>query len=434
MNSEKILEFFTQHKAQMLERAEKGIEENRKGFGTIIIKDSKGNPVKNADVSIEQKSHEFNFGANLFMLGELETGEKNARYKELFKECFNMATIPFYWDTLEPTKGSPRYEKNSPKVYRRPAPDLCMEFCAENGIRPREHALAYEHFFPEWLKNADIPTIKKEYERRCAEISERYADKIENIEVTNEILWEEEVTPFFFEPDNTEWYFKTTKKFFPNNVLSINEATWVWDTFPKYTDRYYLLTENTLLKGAQIDAIGFQFHMFFKEEEYFEKTRRLYNPLQLYKVLDTYAKLGKDMQITEITIPCYNDSKASEELQATILENLYTIWFSHKNVNQIIYWNLVDGYAHNAVPGDMTAGENYYRGGLLRFDLTPKPAYERIRDLITKKWHTALCAKTDENGKAEFKGFYGEYEVSVNGKTEIINLKKQNANEYIITV
>ena len=58
-----------------------------------------------------------------------------------------MATLPFYWNDLEPEKGKQRYEKDSPKIYRRPTIDLCIEYCEQNGIEPREHALAYDAFF-----------------------------------------------------------------------------------------------------------------------------------------------------------------------------------------------------------------------------------------------------------------------------------------------
>ena len=44
-----------------------------------------------------------------------------------FYRYFNLATVPFYWNTLEPEYGKPRYAKDSVKIYRRPAPDLCME-------------------------------------------------------------------------------------------------------------------------------------------------------------------------------------------------------------------------------------------------------------------------------------------------------------------
>ena len=64
--------------------------------------------------------------------------------------------------------------------------------------------------------------------------------------------------------------------------------------------------------------------------------------------------------MTEVTIPAYSNSEEDEALQAEIIEKLYSIWFSHSNMEQIIYWNLVDGYAAFAPQGDMTAGENYY--------------------------------------------------------------------------
>ena len=82
-----------------------------------------------------------------FMLDELETEEKNKKYKKCFAELFNMATLPFYWRDLEPEKDKQRYDKDSPKIYRRPATDLCIEFCEEHGIEPREHARSLPFVF-----------------------------------------------------------------------------------------------------------------------------------------------------------------------------------------------------------------------------------------------------------------------------------------------
>ena len=137
----KVLEKFEQQKEYTKSRVEAGIEQNRKG--TVLINVTQdGKPVSNAKIRLKQKTHEFKYGANLFMLDEMETEEKNKKYREYFKDCFNMATLPFYWSDLEPEKGKQRYEKGSPKIYRRPPIDLCIEFCEENGIEPREHGLA----------------------------------------------------------------------------------------------------------------------------------------------------------------------------------------------------------------------------------------------------------------------------------------------------
>ena len=148
----KILDLFDEQNDYVEEKVSHGIETYRKGDCKVRIVDKNGYPVVGAKIKFSQKSHEFRFGANIFMLDELETPEKNDIYKKCFADVFNMATLPFYWDALEPERGKPRYAKDSPKVYRRPAPDLCIEFCKEHGIEPREHALAYDAFFPAWLK------------------------------------------------------------------------------------------------------------------------------------------------------------------------------------------------------------------------------------------------------------------------------------------
>ncbi len=449
MNDRKIvLELFEQQKEYTDKRISEGIEKYRKGNAEIIVTDKNGKPIPNVSIKAKQKTHEFRFGANLFMLDELETDEKNEKYKEYFANVFNMATLPFYWDSLEPQRNNPRYDKASPKVYRRPAPDLCVEFCEEHCIEPREHALAYDSFFPKWLYDAGVEEIKQEYERRCAEISERYKDKIRTIEVTNEMEWTCGKTAFYDEPDFVEWCFKTAQKYFPNNQLGINEHTSLcWADRCRATDKYYAYIEANMLKGARIDAIGMQYHLFNKRENEYEKTRLTLNPENLYRHMDLYSNFGKPLQITEVTVPAYSWEKEDEQIQAEIIEKLYSIWFSHPNVEQIIYWNLVDGYAHfwdpnpekiRASQGDMSLGENYYYGGLLRFDLSPKPAYYTIKNLIQNVWHTEEDVVTNKNGVCSFRGFYGEYELQIliDGKPieKTIELSSKSDNKIKVVI
>lgn len=155
----------------------------------------------------------------------------------------------------------------------------------------------------------------------------------------------------------------------------------------------------------------------------------MYNPRALFSVLDTYEKLAKPLQITEITIPAYSDSAEDEKIQAELIENLYSIRFSHKAVEAVIYWNLVDGYAAFAPQGDMTVGENIFRGGLLRFDMSKKPAYNVIKHLFTERWITNTEAETNGNGTAKFKGFYGDYTITVDNRKFNITLKSNTENE-----
>ncbi len=438
-NRRNVLELFEEQKEFVDKKVSEGIEKYRKGDFKLTLTDANGKPIPNARVKFNQKSHEFKFGANLFMLDELETPEKNEAYKKYFAELFNMATLPFYWDATEPEKGKQRYDKDSPKIYRRPPIDLCIEFCEKHGIEPREHALAYDAFFPKWLYNASVDECKKELERRFSEIAERYADKIPTIEVTNEMEWVKGKTKFYDEPDFVEWCFKTAEKYFPKNKLCINEHNGcIFNDRCRASDKYYAYTEANMLKGARIDAIGMQYHLFFKAEEFYDKSRYHLDPERLYGIMDLYSNFGKPIQITEITVPAYSWSDEDEELQAEIIEKLYSVWFSHPSVEQIIYWNMVDGYAAFAPQGDMNSGENYYHGGLIRFDMTPKPAYYKIKELTQKRWHTEGDTETDNDGNAEIRGFFGKYEleITVDGNTvkrEIL-LSSKNKNTVNITL
>ena len=439
-----ILDLFDAQKDFVEETVASGIEQHRKGDGTIQIVDKEGTPLSGIKVKLTQKSHQFRFGANLFMLDELETEEKNELYKKYFADTFNMATLPFYWDALEPERGKPRYDKDSPKVYRRPAPDRCIAFCEQHGIEPREHALAFEQFFPKWLQGASTEEVKQELTRRYQEISQRYAHKIPTIEVTNEMAWAKGKTDFYDDPDYVLWCFQLAEKYFPHNQLCINDTTTHgWEDRCRATDKYYAYIQANMLRGARVDAIGLQYHLFYRQEDAYTRSRLTLNPESLYKHMDLYSNFGKPLQITEVTVPAYSWNPEDEALQAEIIDKLYSLWFSHPNVEQIIYWNLVDGYAHlwdpdpakiAASQGDMTIGENYYYGGLLRFDLSPKPAIMKIQELIHKRWHTETEIVTDQNGCACFRGFYGDYDVTLPGVTQTISHLKNQDVVHTLTV
>ncbi len=442
MSSRKdVLKPFEEKQDLLKDRVASGIEANRKGLAVLHFTDAEGKPVTGVHVKVRQKTHDFKYGANLFMLEEFNTPEQNEKYRKLFADAFNIATLPFYWSDLEPEQGKPRFAKDSPKIYRRPAPDLCLEYCESNGIEPKAHCLNYANFTPEWAKGS-IAKEKFFLYKRFRELAERYSARIPSWEVTNETWWglhSPRRTNFYDQPDYVEWSFEQADRCFPANRLIINEAHCrIWDDAHFYGSRspYYMQIERALLKGARIDSIGMQYHMFYRAEDELKETAVFYDPERIYDVLDTYAALGRRIQITELTIPAYAYTEEDEEIQAEIIRNIYSIWFSHPAMEAIVYWNLVDGFAAFAPQGDMTAGENYFHGGLVRYDFTPKPAYRMIRDLFGKVWRTNLELDTENADRIAFKGFYGEYELEIcaGGKTvnRTIHLDRQCSANFTI--
>lgn len=419
---ELYMKAYNEHKDEVDARIAAGIEKNRKGWCKVRLTDENGKPVSGKKIKLTQKTHDFKYGANIFMLDEFKDDADNAEYRRFFKEHFNLATVPFYWDGLEPVCGKPRYDKDSEKVYRRPAPELCVEYCEENGIMPKLHCLVYDKFIPEWLPRDDMKAMEKLYEERFRQISERFTGRLLEFEVINELLceqWWGYKSVISSKRDIIEWSFALARKYFPNETLVINEGNPLVNlSAAKYRSAYFMMIENALKSGAEIDKIGLQHHIFTgatdKTGEAYENSvkrgEKLVDPLINLKGLDIIAELGLPLEMTEVTVPTFGDTAEDEELQADLLELLYSVWFSHPAMQDIIYWNIPDGYAYDDGTGSWN--ENQCRGGLWHHDLTPKKAGIRLEKLINEVWHTETELTTDENGYAEFRGFYGNYSIA----------------------
>ena len=137
------------------------------------------------------------------------------------------------------------------------------------------------------------------------------------------------------------------------------------------------------------------------------------DPVKQIKAMDVLSSFGKPLEITEVTVPTVGTGDEAEALQAEILKNLYTLWFSIPQMETVVYWNTVEGTAWNAPNGSWR--ENDCRGGLFRRDFTPKPAAKMLYHLFHEQWCTMLTVKTDENGCADLRGFYGDYTAAANG-------------------
>ncbi|MGN1074821.1 MAG: endo-1,4-beta-xylanase, partial [Eubacteriales bacterium] len=404
----------------MKNTVEPNIRLHRMGTGTLSAVRADGSPIADAEIRLTLRRHDFRFGCNLFMLGEMETEEKNERYKEAFARLFNYAVVPFYWRDLEPEQGKPRYAADSPKIYRRPAPDLCVAYCRAHGIRMKGHCLVYPGWTPDWMPR-DIRMQKILTQAHIEEAARRYERDIEDWDVENENLCFHEMPCFRLaeEPDFLEWCYDTADRAFTSgDRMFINEASFIWkDTglwqFMGTRSPYYMQIDRLLRGGHRVDAVGLQFHQFIRREQELEPGASLpFDPRKLYAVMDCYGRLNRPLHVSEITIPAYTQDPDDEETQALLCENLYRTWFSHPAMDGIVYWNLPDGYAAFA-PRNTSEGENYYAGGLLHYDLSEKPAARALYRLIHEEWHTDAVVHTDAEGRASFDGFFGDYDASV---------------------
>lgn len=383
------------------------IEKYRKGDAVIEIIDKDGNPVKGVTVGVEQLTHDFLFGCNLFALGQLKTPELNSRYETAFSNLFNFATVPFYWGDLEPQQGHPRFEEGSEPIWRRPPPDQLLKWCEEHDITPKGHALMYAKnvFMPDWTEQNNPQAFLEQGHKHMAGIAKRYGDRFSIWDVANEEIPRiQHLDQWHQVPDNyLTWCFQEAESLFPSNVkLLYNDGTYQVHNDPQ---EYMALFSNLKKQGVRVDGMGIQFHIY-NPIKMFEEN--LFPPKQL---IDVYKKLEQSdlpLYMTETTIAGKGENGSA--MQAVVVENIYRLWFSTPNMAGITYWNLGDGTAYKT--------ENEAKGGLLDEDMNPKPAYKILDWLINHEWKTIETMKADNKGEVQFRGFYGKYKVTVryNGK------------------
>lgn len=412
-----------------LERADRDIEKYRKGdFSITVLKNGKPYDTK---VSYKMKKIDFEFGCNIFMLDQYENKDEQQRYLELWKKLFNTAVVPLYWEGTEPQKDYLRYSKDCKNdVYRRPPVGRVIEYCKQNDIKTKGHPLFWHEFIPKWLpENWDELIVL--IEKRFKEISELFAEDIPVFDCVNEParIWDmchehkSDGYKMIVPPDGyLEQLFQLGKKYFPKNELILNEATGAaFCEFKGIYSGYYQLLERLLGQDCKIDRIGLQCHI--SDSEGF---KNIYNAERLYGVLDGYSKLGKPIVLSEIGL-----STDDEELQAAAAEQLYKICFSVKNMSGVFWWNLDD----NGILCDKqrnTGSENLPYGGLCR-NGRPKAAYKVLDRLINEEWTTS-GNNISSNGVVRFRGFYGEYEITIDGKVYNVNLSKNGNKEVFIEV
>jgi endo-1,4-beta-xylanase len=406
------------------------IDRHRKCDAIVTIVDAKGKPVADASLAIQQKTHEFFFGCNILMLGQL--GDRNEAYEQEFVKLFNLATTPFCWRDLEPKPGQLRFAEGSQEIPRRPPPDRVLAFCKKHGIAAKGQPLVCAGWYPKWAPK-EPEESKKAHQEWLSKVAERYGKEFQIFDVVNESLIPHSRKFCLYTPDLSyvDWAYRQASRLFPSSgpLLEINEGS---DANGKgqARDEYYQLVKRLVDEGAGLKSIGFQFHLYDLNRHFAGKKLP---PSQLLETYEMFGELGLPLFITEITIPTdVEQGAAGEAIQAEVLSNLYRLWFSVPKMRGIIYWNFPDGTQFRANNlAQATAG-------LVDEYMCEKPAYQALYQLIHREWMTRLTVKSDVHGKAQFRGFCGKYSVRVTAGNRTqdfnIDLIKGGSESYKLTL
>lgn len=384
----------------ILQGAKDRIEQVRKGNAYLTIVDDNGTPVRGARIYFEQQTHEFLFGSNLTPLGSNGPNAVNQDWANAYTGLFNYGTLPFYWNDYEPAQGT-----NNEQTLRAMA-----DWARKRGIVTKGHPLISADAVPAWAPPA-MQDMQNAIEKRLKEITGAFCALTDYWDVVNEPVsaprsnnplgnWMNARTPAVACADALGW----ARSGCPKGTMIIND----YRTDQDYRD----LLQNIVRQKGRFDAIGIESHMH----------RGNWPLYQVWDICERFRDLDVPIHFTEVTVisGAFNtgvgnqppaqwpSTPQGEALQADYVEKFYTLLFSHQSVQAITWWDFSDSGAWQGAPA-----------GLLRKDMSKKPAYGRLQKLVKNDWWTRGNIYTADDGTAVVRGFYGSYKLSVEkeGKT-----------------
>jgi GH35 family endo-1,4-beta-xylanase len=404
MGGAQFLPAQTLAESEILSQADARIQKYRTGDAKLRLVTSDGKALKKGTrVTLEQTRHSFLFGCNIFMLGACKTAADNAAYEKEFSDLLNYATVPFYWWAYEPEAGHPDYGST----------DRVVAWCAAHHITMKGHPLAWNYMDPSWLPSDPAEAMLLQMQR-ITDIVGRFKDQINFFDVVNEstrfareeTLQHAPKLTAGIEQMGVETYLRTAF----NHARQANpQATLVINDYVT-TDEYLEKAISQLVDASGqplFDVIGIQCHQHAKA----------WSAERTWDICERFAKVGKPLHFTETTILSgqpgwelkqdhpqldWASTPEGEQRQAEEVVRFYTVLFSHPAVQAITWWDFSDQGAWQEAPA-----------GLVRADMSPKPAYDALMKLIKGQWWTRAEARVSRQGAAQFHGFYGDYKVSV---------------------
>lgn len=386
------------HEPDLLSGAAARIEKYRKADATVEVVDAAGRPVAGAQIAVTQTRHAFLFGCNLFQFGRFRDPREEEIYRRRFRELLNYATLPFYWPTYEPQRGVTQHARI----------EAMASWCQQHGIVTKGHPLAWNYADPSWLPD-DPDEVWQLQLARITDCVTRMKGRVDIWDVVNEATHFERDSFRQRAPKMTRMWekvgriemvdacFRRARAANPGATLLIND----YRTDPAYAK---LMEQWTAAAGARrFDVVGIQSHMH----------GGVWSNAKIWEVCTRFSRFDVPLHFTETTIlsgklgwkaadagQSWPSTPAGERRQAEDVTRFYTLLFSHPAVTAITWWDLADRNAWQHAPA-----------GLIRNDLSPKPAYNRLLDLIKKQWWTHTELRTDAAGRADFRGFLGDYQL-----------------------
>lgn len=407
------------------------INNYRKGNVTIDLLGA----TPGASVQVSLKNHAFNFGTavagannSTIMNANPSSGSTAFNFQEKLKQHFN-ALVPENagkWIENEFNRDSQWH----------PQLDKIVAFAEANGKRLRMHNLIWDNQQPNWvntLLNSAATNANARNELR-QEISERieyyvgdgdndyndgdFASKYYEIDVYNEM----DHTPKYWNAYGVagiaDIYNEVAAAAGPNVGIATNEYNVFQDTGDYYGNWYKNKIEQLLAADGTVTAIGIQ--------SYDNNWGPVTSPdgcwcahfaPRKFQTLQNLSVLDMPITLTEFGVK----AGTSPQRAATIMEETMRTMFGSPNATGFYMWGFWAGAMWDQAPAAALFDTNW--------NLTVPG--QKYMDLMAE-WNTQLTTTVGPDGTINFDGFWGDYEITIDGETFDLTLDKGNFDYSLI--
>ncbi|MEV0643888.1 endo-1,4-beta-xylanase [Phytomonospora sp. NPDC050363] len=250
------------------------------------------------------------------------------------------------WDATQPTEGDFRFADG----------DALIGYGAEHGMAVRGHTLVWHNQTPSWVfDDASGEPMTATPENKALLLSRldahiravvgHFGDAIGTWDVVNEVIDESQGDGLrrsrWFELTGLDYIrtaFRVAREAAPEAKLFINDYN---TNVPAKRDKLHALVAQLLAEGVPVDGVGHQMHVTFEWPSVAETG----------EMLDRFAPLGVEQQITEMDMSVYRDSGESfptppaDRLltQGHRYQAMFDLFRAHDDqIGSVTLWGLAD--------------------------------------------------------------------------------------------
>jgi len=433
--------------AHALAAADTYIEHFRKGPATLTLLGDR-RPLPNAPVRIRLKRHAFNFGTAVAGVGfgrrvgswMTGSGDDDVNYRNFLIANFN-TVVPENagkWPSNERTRG----------VVTLDFVDGLMDFAEHNNMRVRMHGVLWELSSPRWVtalqdtalngatqaeRDAAKADLRAAISKRIQYFVKDRAKRYYELDVINEgahspihyqIFGAQGVAGIYNEVKAAVLAAGATTRLVPNEFDILQSS----DDHPDlYANWYRKHVEELRNAGGAVDGIGIQYYAVDGSPA---RTNNPHSPSRIAQVFHNLATTNLPLSMSEFGVQDVGDP--TPQRAAEFLADTLRLCFGHEKMTTFITWGFWASRMWSVAPAGnlVDAHWNITPAGKVWQQVTG------VRDWALPNlplWTTNVSLATDAQGRVNFIGFYGDYEVTCGQQRGAFTLT-QGTTHYTVAI